>query len=447
MNIKQFPYPSLSLYSYAITNGELAILVDPPRNPEALLEYTNSLGLKVIAVIETHSHADFVSGHLQVAEETDAVIYVGPNYEAKFPHTEVRSGYRIEMADGSLEFLETPGHSWDSVCVLVKNPRDKITAILTGDTIFVGDVGRPDLRPGSQGYQEARLDLARAMYYTVTEKLRSVPNEATLYPAHGAGTLCGKNLSSESSSTMGKERLENPALQPMSEEKFITYLISDQPQIPPYFNYDVETNKLGACSISHIPKISPEEQNFDDHTIIDARNGKLFSEGHLDSAINIQNGKGFETWLGTIIKPKESFNLVVANPAEYREVAGRLAMIGYERQVRAIRIQEQFKENSAVAIPEKEFREHPEHFTILDLRSAEEVRKKATFFSAINIPLDDLQKRWQELPIDKPIIVHCAGGYRSAIGSSLLRTHQPDLPVYDLSNQIINYWDKTKLQN
>ena len=243
MEIKQFEYKPLAHYSYAIvSNGEMAV-IDPERNPMQYYAFAQEHEAKIVAVIETHPHADFVSSHLQIHQETGAVIYHSKMLGADYEYHPFDEGDSIKLGDITISALNTPGHSPDSITVIAEQAGKM--ALFTGDTLFIGDVGRPDLREKAGNMTAKRQELAEMMYDTIQNKFKDLPDGALVYPAHGAGSLCGKNLSSDNSSTLGNERMGNWAFKPQSKEAFVGTLLDSQPFIPSYFGFDVDTNRRG----------------------------------------------------------------------------------------------------------------------------------------------------------------------------------------------------------
>ena len=247
MIIEQFNDEALAHYSYAIiSEGEMA-LVDPSRNPMQYYKFAEEHNAKIVAVFETHPHADFISSHLQIHEETAATIFVSKLVGADYDHKSFDEGDTFQLGNVVFSALNTPGHSPDSITVVVQE--EKETALFTGDTLFIGNVGRPDLRENAGNMKAKRIDLAKQMYNTMQTKFNDLPDDALVYPAHGAGSLCGKNMSSDSSSTLGNERIGNWAFKEQSEDEFVEEILKDQPFIPSYFGFDVDINKTGALNV------------------------------------------------------------------------------------------------------------------------------------------------------------------------------------------------------
>ena len=292
MKIEQFEDKGLSHYSYAILSEfeREIILIDPSRNVEPYLEYAKRNEAKIISVIETHPHADFVSGHLELHERLGATIYCSKLVGALYPHQIFDDGDHIEIGEIRLNALNTPGHSPDSICIVLEHEGSD-RAVFTGDTLFIGDCGRPDLREKSGNVKAGREQLASQMYHSLRRDLMTLNGDVLVYPAHGAGTLCGKALSEANSSTIRAEKLSNWALQVMTEEEFVKALLEDQPFIPKYFGYDVELNKNGAASFKNsISAIDRSATVSDKNTlIIDTRPKTDFRNGHIKGAINLQN--------------------------------------------------------------------------------------------------------------------------------------------------------------
>lgn len=440
MKIEQFKDEGLSHYSYAILSEceSKIVLVDPARDITPYLAYAEKHGATIIGVIETHLHADFVSGHLELHQVSGAIIYCSDLLGAEYPHQAFDEGYTIVFGNIKLKALNTPGHSPDSISIVLEH-HGKDKAVFTGDTLFIGDCGRPDLREQAGKVTAKREELARQMYHSLREKLLKLDDDVITYPAHGAGTLCGKALSEANKSTIGNEKISNWSLQDMSEKNFVQALLEDQPFIPKYFGYDVALNKHGAgalaASLAGIPASKPANLN-SKVLIIDARPEQQFKRGHLHGSINIQNGKKFETWLGSIIAPEEAFYLVSENDDTLKELICKAAKIGYDPFIEAAFVFESGTEMTDKPDLQK-FKKEAAHYTIVDIRNPEEVKTQPAFEQAINIPLPELRERLSDIPVDRPIVVHCAGGYRSAAGSSIIaNTHGTKTKVFDLGDAI-----------
>jgi hydroxyacylglutathione hydrolase len=281
------------------------------------------------------------------------------------------------------------------------------------------------------------------MYHSTREKLMKLDDDVLVYPAHGAGTLCGKGLSEANSSTIGAEKKSNYALQEMSEDQFVKVLTEDQPFIPKYFGYDVGLNKQGAPayqpSLDKVNKLEKNHKPGKGAVIVDGRSEKVFKKGHLEGAINIQNGGKFETWLGSIVGPDERYYLIAETEEELDELIQKASKIGYELLIEGAFVQTEEAEEKSPVIDVSEFKENQEQYTIVDIRNASEVKGGKFFDKAINIPLPELRERAKEIPSDKPVVVHCAGGYRSAAGSSIVEAALPDTKVLDLSEAVNDF--------
>ena len=446
MRIKQFEDKNLSHYSYAILSEceKKIILIDPARNGKQYLDFAKENNAEITGIIETHPHADFVSSHFELHQITGAIIYTSKLVDALYYHQSFDDGETIDFGNIKLSAINTPGHSPDSISILLEHD-GKQKAVFTGDTLFIGDCGRPDLREAAGKIQTTRSELAKLMYHSLRDKLMVLEDDVIVYPAHGAGTLCGKNLSKESNSTIAAEKKTNWSLQEATEEEFVKNLLADQPFVPLYFPFDVELNRKGATGLKEsIDKIKIGDTIDEtiattlDKTlsIIDTRIEQDFKNGHLPNSINLMEDGKFETWLGSIIKPNEKFYLVSESKAQLQTMLERTAAIGYETQVA-----EGFVINGGIIKEEKinvdEFKDHQQNYTIVDVRNTSEVKEGKIFKNSIAIPLAEVRNRINEIPTDKPIVVHCAGGYRSAAASSLIHSQLNGIvKVFDLGENI-----------
>ena len=441
MQIKQWEDKNLSHYSYGILSDceKKIVLVDPSRNPQPYLDWAHQNGASIVGVIETHPHADFVSSHLELHHQTGATIYTHSLVGASYPHQAFDEGATIELGKIRLTSMHTPGHSPDSISILLEHD-GKQKAVFTGDTLFIGDCGRPDLREGAGRVQAKREDLAVQMYHSLREKLMKLDDEVLVYPAHGAGTLCGKNLGKENSSTMGKEKMTNWSLKEATEAEFVKNLLTDQPFVPAYFPYNVELNRQGAKAfdkaINDIPLEELEPSINQELWVVDVRDEKDFKKGHFPHSVNLMENGKFETWLGSIIKPGEKFYLGGADKQQLKRMIERTAAIGYESSIAAAFV----ISNGAVKEAEidlETFKKNLPAYTLVDVRNTTEVKDKKIFPGSIHIPLAEVRERVAEIPLDKPIVVHCAGGYRSAAASALVHSEiNGKAKVFDLSEAI-----------
>ncbi len=442
MEIKQFEDKPLAHYSYAIVSEGKMALVDPARDPMPYHKFAEDKNAEIVAVFETHPHADFVSSHLQIHKETGATIFTSKLVGADYPHKAFDDGDAFKMGNIRFSSINTPGHSPDSISIVAKDERDKI-AVFTGDTLFIGDVGRPDLREKAGHMKAKREELASKMYHTIQTKYSHLPDDTLVYPAHGAGSLCGKNLSSDKSSTLGNERMGNWAFEKQTEQEFVEHILSDQPFIPSYFGFDVDINKKGAPnfngSVSKVPFLADVDHVDKDFIVVDTRDEKIFKKSHLPNSINIMardEEDKIETWLGAIVKPDEEFYLLVDSVKSMRPVVERIAKMGYETQIRAVLTLSDKKLETFTDFDISDFKKHPDNYTILDIRNKSEVNEEKFFDNSINIPLNDLRDSIDQIPTSKPIVVHCAGGYRSAAGSSIAAKEIKKAQVFDFGEKI-----------
>jgi len=435
MILKQFYLNCLAHASYLIGDeacGE-AVVIDPQRDVDQYVRFALEHQLTIRHVVLTHLHADFIAGHLELNALTGADIYLGRAASAEYPFTPLGTGDNITLGALRLEALETPGHTPESICLLVfDGTNDQPAAILTGDTLFVGDVGRPDLR-AALGWNAADLG---SLLYDSLQKLLALPDHSLVYPAHGAGSLCGKALSRETVSTIGEQRRVNYALQPMSKSTFIDLVTTDQPEAPAYFTYDAVLNSrrrpilYDALTGELVPLALAEVLRLqgDGAQVLDTREPGEFAAAHLTGSLNVGLGGQFATWAGTVLGKDETI-VLIASPGAEAESALRLGRIGFDN-VRG------FLEGGFAAVdgrPEllgSSTRLSPDVAAMrlaaadaplaLDVRAAGE-RAKAAIAGTLHIPLTQLPARSGEVPAGRPVLVFCAGGYRSSIAASLLR--------------------------
>ena len=442
VQIQQFYDKGLAHASYAVRCGRQIAVIDPSRDPQPYYDFADEHEANIIAVIETHPHADFVSSHLEIAEETEATIYCSKLVGAKYPHQDFDDGDRIKLGSVELHAINTPGHSPDSISILLLDELAQSRAVFTGDTLFVGDVGRPDLREDEAVGGHQREALAAQLYRSTRNKLMTLPGSTKVYPAHGPGSLCGKTTSPDLDSTIAKELKTNYALQPMSEQEFIKVLLEDQPFVPKYFGHDVQLNRQGAPSfedsIRAVPHLGSTDTLEPGVLLIDTRPAAKFRADHLPGALNLQDGGKFETWLGSIVGPQEKFYLLADTKIALDTVVRKTAKIGYEGNIKGALLAPAALPETAPAVDVAQVREHPEQFTIVDIRNRTEA-KTPVFANALVIPLPELRERTHEIPTDKTILVHCAGGYRSAAGSSIVQAALPAAQVLDLGEAVTDF--------
>lgn len=450
MIVKQFFDEPLAQYGYAIvSDGQMAV-IDPARNIDSYLELAEALQAKVVASLLTHPHADFVSGYYDLAQKTGATIYASELIGLAVPYKGLKDGDEIPVGRAKLKAYLTPGHSPDSMTYVLYDEEGREYAAFTGDWLFIGDVGRADLRSKVGNLKKQREDQARDMYRSLRRMFAILRPQTLVYPAHGAGTLCGKALKSYNASTIGVERLENWAVglaHVGDEDTFIEALVTGQPHIPKYFPNSVEVNRRGPTGYKEaLAKIrqggaltAEAAAKLDRQAlIVDVRPAALFRKGHLKGAINIPFGKMFNTWLGTIVGPKEPYYLVVSSEAAQESVLEQVLAIGYEENLQAVYIASDYKEETGPEVfPDVELLRHDgKVYTVVDVRDPEEIGTAPGISHSLKIRLADLRESLQSIPDDRPIVVHCAGGYRSAVGSSILLAAQKK-PVYDVGEAIV----------
>lgn len=442
VQIQQFYDKGLAHASYVVRAGRQMAVIDPGRDPQPYYDFADEHDAEIIAVIETHPHADFVSSHLEIARETDATIYCSKLVGAKYPHRNFDDGDRIKLGTVELHAINTPGHSPDSISVLLIDEAAQTRAVFTGDTLFVGDVGRPDLREDADSGGHTREELAAQLYQSTRQKLMALPGTTRVYPAHGPGSLCGKTTSPDLDSTIAKELATNYALQPMTEQEFITVLLEDQPFIPKYFGHDVRLNMQGAPnfedSVRAVPRLSSGAALALGVLLVDTRPAAKFRAGHLPGAINLMDGPKFETWLGSVVGPEEKFYLLADTQIQLDAVIRKAAKIGYEGNIKGALLAPTTMPTTSPAVDVARVHEHPKEFTVVDIRNRNEAQTPL-FDDALLIPLPELRERVGEIPADKPVLVHCAGGYRSAAGTSIIQNALPNTPVLDLSEAVTEF--------
>ncbi len=423
MQFKQFYLGCLAHASYYIGSDGEAAIVDPQRDVQQYLDEAEANGQKIKYVIETHSHADFVSGHLELAEKTGAEIVFGQKATTEFPTLKVKDGDELSVGKVKLKFLDTPGHTPDGITILAQNTEDSSEPVkmLTGDTLFVGDVGRPDL-VGSRGFTAEQM--GALLYDSIHEKILPLSDGTEIYPAHGAGSLCGKSLSKETWSTLGEQRRVNYALQPMSKDEFIKIVAADQPEVPAYFPKSALKNLQGAEALEDLPK--PKEfstssvENFDG-VILDVRVDSDFSAAHVPNALNIGLGGQFASWAGTVVEVGTPIAIAAETQEQVDEAVMRLARVGIET-VKGFILMKDYtgKTNKIEQVSVSQVKEKlTDDIQFVDVRRpAEHASGHAP--KTMNLPLDRLAKEVGKLNPDEPTYVLCQGGYRSSLGTSIL---------------------------
>lgn len=453
MIIEQIYDKSLAHASYAVANKGKVLLVDPGRDPSPYLDFAKKNNAEIVAVFETHPHADFASSHLEFQQKHGAKIYINPKVGVSYDYEPLDHNDEVTIGGVTIRTLFTPGHSPDHNSYLLIDENGKPKAVFTGDALFVGDVGRPDLREGAGNIQVKRNELAAMMYDTIHDIFAKLPDDVIVYPAHGAGSLCGKNLSDELHSTIGRQKKENWAFQIKDKDVFVDNFLDGQPFIPKYFPHSVELNRKGHAPIEEgIQGVSilNDPSDLDEGiVIVDTRPQEGFKAGHIKGALNIQATEDdkYETWLGSVLDPEEPFYLIAEDEEALNEAIRRTAKIGYEKYIKGAMVHPISAEHQVKETPLEDFDQNRGAYTILDVRNEPEVKTEKPFESSVNIPLPELKERLDEVPLDKPIVVHCAGGYRSTIGASLLEKHFGDkVDIYDLSTEINNYKDRPEVR-
>ena len=443
MILKQFYLNCLAHASYLVGDEQthMAAVVDPQRDVDQYLAFAAEHGLRIEHVFLTHFHADFIAGHLELRDRVGATIYLGAAAQAEYPFTPLHDRDVVDLGRVRLQALETPGHTAESISLVVYDLERSVSepqAVLTGDTLFVGDVGRPDLRV-ALGW--SARDLGGLLYDSLRNRLLALPDQSLVYPAHGAGSLCGKALSKDTVSTIGEQRRSNYALQPMSKDAFIALVTADQPDAPSYFTYDAVLNsqehptldqtleRVSALTLEQLLALQSVGAQ-----ILDTRDPSEFAAAHLTRSINIGLGGQYATWAGSVLSRDKPI-VIIADPGREHEAAMRLGRIGFDQIVGYLEgglhsidslpelTTSTERVSAQVAADRMAGGASDEHVPFLvDVRAPGERRQKR-IGGSVGIPLNHLGERLSELPADRPLLVYCAGGYRSSIGASLLQCH------------------------
>jgi glyoxylase-like metal-dependent hydrolase (beta-lactamase superfamily II)/rhodanese-related sulfurtransferase len=444
MILEQFYLNCLAHASYLVADESTrtAVVIDPQRDVDQYLASAQAHGVRIRHVFLTHFHADFVAGHLELRDRTGAAIHLGRKAQAEFAFVPMGDGDRLEFGSVRLEVLETPGHTPESISIVVYDRAVSDTvprAVFTGDTLFVGDVGRPDLR-ASLGW--SATDLGGLLYDSLHQKLLPLPDASVVYPAHGAGSLCGKAISRELTSTIGAQRLENYALQPMSKGAFVDLVTADQPDAPPYFTYDAVLNsrerptldealsrELAPMSLEAVLAAAASGAQ-----LLDTRDPAEFGAAHLAGSVNIGLVGQYATWAGTVLDRSTPI-VIVADPDAEGQSALRLGRIGFDhvRGYLAGGLSAAASRPDLIVTTERVSPERAaeqvasSHAVAVDVRTPGERAQKG-IRGSLHIPLNHLVERMSELPAGRPLLIFCAGGYRSSIAASLLkRRGMPDV--------------------
>lgn len=429
MEIKRFYLACLAHASYLVHDGGEAAVIDPQRDVSIYLEECASLGVRLRWVIETHLHADFVSGHVELAARAGATVCISAEAGAEFSHRDLRDGDDLRLGSAKLRILATPGHTQESICVVVME-RDRPVAVFTGDTLFIGDVGRPDLSP-----VKTPQELAADLFDSLHEKLLKLPDDTVVYPAHGAGSLCGRQMSSDSNSTIGKERKLNYALQPATKEEFVRLLTAEMPPKPEYFQDEVARNRAGAAPVEDLGAVrglTPDEVEASraaGAVVLDTRPAEKFGAAHVPGSIHIGLRGQFASWAARLLGLDREIVLVAEDDAGVDEAHVRLARVGMERVAGALSggilawdeagkpvdsVEQTLVRDAAQRLDEGAV-------TLLDVREANERKTRGFVPGSVWIPLPSLRERIHELDGKQTLLVMCQGGYRSSIAASILQ--------------------------
>jgi DMSO/TMAO reductase YedYZ molybdopterin-dependent catalytic subunit/glyoxylase-like metal-dependent hydrolase (beta-lactamase superfamily II)/rhodanese-related sulfurtransferase len=438
MILKQYYLGCLAHASYLVADERsgAAAVIDPQRDVDEYVEDAHRLGCRIGHVFLTHFHADFIAGHLELRDREGARIYLGAHAAAEYEFTPLADGEGLTLGAVRLEVLETPGHSPESVSILVYDlgaDSRRPHAVLSGDTLFIGDVGRPDLR-ASMGWSAETL--AGVLYDSLHAKLLALPDETLVYPAHGAGSLCGKNLSTDTVSTIGVQRRYNYALQPMSRDEFVRIVTAEQPETPAYFSYDAVLNTKERPTLEQALGQGLRPLALDEAIalvqeraeVLDSRDPADFAGAHLDGSVNVGLGGSYATWAGTVLDRQRPL-VIVADPGREGEAAMRLGRIGFDNVAGFLQggmqaldqrpdLVARIERITAVTLSEQLAESDPP--LVLDVR-AEPEWHQTRIGGSLNIPLGQLLGRLDEVPVERAVVVHCESGYRSSIAASLLR--------------------------
>ncbi|MGA7423692.1 MAG: rhodanese-like domain-containing protein [Candidatus Sulfotelmatobacter sp.] len=430
MYFEQFYLGCLAHASYMLASKGEAVLVDPQRDVEIYLNAAEANHVSIRHIFETHLHADFVSGHTELASRTGAQIYIGAQAGAAFPHVALKDGFQLQVGQMRITALETPGHTPESMCFVITDEEKSPApwAVLTGDTLFLGDVGRPDL---SRRYTPAQL--AGMLYDSLHQKLLNLSDDVLVYPAHGAGSLCGRNMRAERVSTIGTERLTNYALQIKSREEFVAQLTSNLPARPEYFLQDAEINRTGASALSDLPALSPIEPAelkallAEGGIALDVRPADQFAVAHVPGSVNIALSGQFASWAGALLGLAAHPVLIAESPEAVSEARMRLARIGLEDARGFLRGGVEawtgaglpLATLSQITVEALSDRFQTSGIQVLDVRREPEW-EAGHIAGASWWPLDNFKVAPPEIDRDVPLAVHCKGGYRSMIACSLL---------------------------
>lgn len=455
--VEQIYTGCLAQGAYFIVSGNEAAVIDPLRETEPYLQRAKDMGVTIKYVLETHFHADFVSGHFDLAKATGAKIVYGPDAKTDLAVYVAKDGEELPLGNVKIKVLHTPGHTLESSCYLLQNENGEPEALFTGDTLFIGDVGRPDLAQGGDIKQE---DLAAMLFDSLRSKIMPLPDSLLIYPAHGAGSACGKKMSKETVSTLGDQKKTNYALRAdMTKEEFIKEVLDGLAPPPNYFPLNVKINKTGYREFNEVrsqglnalkPEVMETIVNETEALILDTRPALEFAQGFIPGAINIGLDGSFAVWVGTLIQDINQPIVYISSAGREEETVTRLARVGYDNVLGYLdggvyAWQESGRELDSIRVVDTPTAHQElganDNGTILDVRKPSEY-SDGHIKGAYNLPLDYLNQRMSEVPKDKTCYVHCAGGYRSMIFTSILKARG-----YDNLIEIQGGFNEIKKQN
>lgn len=432
MTVEQLYTNCLSEAAYFITSEGEAAVIDPIRDYQPYINKANELGVKIKYIFETHFHADFISGHIDLAKQTGAKIIYGPTAQTDYAVTVAADGERFKLGKAEFEVLHTPGHTPESICLLLKDEKGKPYCVFTGDTLFIGDVGRPDLL----GTKMSKEELAGMLYDSLNNKIKTLPDDVIVYPAHGPGSACGKNLGKETFSTIGVQKEMNYALKEMTKAEFVKAIIDGLSAPPQYFPKNAQINKSGYLSLNEVLKRNEKALTVTEFEnavkegaiVLDSRTPDVFGTGFVKGAVNIGLQGRFAEWVGTLFDINQPFVLVTDEGKEHETIL-RMARVGYENVKGYLAgginsWKEAGKEiDMIISIDAEEMQLDLKHeeITVMDVRKETEYNT-GHVEGALNVVLQSFDKQLPEdLTKEEPIYIHCQGGYRSMIAASLLR--------------------------
>jgi glyoxylase-like metal-dependent hydrolase (beta-lactamase superfamily II)/rhodanese-related sulfurtransferase len=436
MQVEQIYTGCLAQGAYYITSNGEAAIIDPLREIEPYIERAKRDNVKIKYIFETHFHADFVSGHIDLAKATGATIIYGPNANPTFDVHIAKDGEEFKLGEVTIKVLHTPGHTMESSCFLLKDENGKDNALFSGDTLFIGDVGRPDLAQKAASMTQEQL--AATLYHSLRDKVMTLADDVTVYPAHGAGSACGKNMSKETVSTIGEQKKMNYALRAdMTEAEFVKEVTDGLLPPPGYFGMNVMMNKTGYDNITDVMKrgmqeLSPEAfeiaANETGAIMLDTRNAQVFSQGFIPNSINIGLDGQFAPWVGALITDVKQKLLLITDEGKEEETVKRLARVGYDHVIGYLKGGFEAWKNAGMDV-DTVTRITPEEFAVRFKQNpiVIDVRRPGEFAAehvdgAKSIPLDFINEDMAQFPKDDPFIIHCQGGYRSMIAASILKS-------------------------